>query len=94
MNSTLLAALLLTASVAAAEPLLQVQSGNTRIVLYSEPCALRAIVNLPHRAEWIVRGETFVRCWTLSVFDHIVMYFEDRTAVTVPAELFVAVRGI
>ena len=90
----LLLAVLLTASVATAEPLLQVQSGNIRIVLHSEPCELRAIANLPHRAEWIVRNETFAGCWTLDVFDQIVMYFEDRTAVTVPAKLFVAVRGI
>jgi len=94
MMKALIALLLLSTSLAHAEPLLQVHGNDTRIVLYSEPCALPAVVNLPHRAEWTTRGETFAGCWAINVFGYVVMYFDDRTAAAIPAKLFAVVREV
>lgn len=90
----LMLALLLTASAAFAEPFAQVEGDGVRIVLYIEPCALPAITNLPHRVEWTAKGKTFAGCWGLNALSLIVMFFDDRTAVTIPASMFSLVQEV
>lgn len=90
----LLFVLLLTACTTLAEPLAQVESNGVRIVLYTAPCALPAIANMPHRAEWTAKGKTFAGCWTLNSFNLIVMYFDDRTTIAIPAQHFARVNGV
>ena len=87
-------ALLLAASAAVAEPLAQVEGNGTRIVLYTEPCALLDIINLPQRAEWTAKGKVYAGCWTLNVFSLVVMYFDDKTALTIPVQMFAMVREV
>ena len=72
----------------------QFQSEKARIVLYTEPCALKVEVsNLPGRATWEEGGKTFEGCF--GVIDGIVaFYFSDKTVVTVPVRYLQRVTSI
>ena len=95
MMKALVTLLLLSASVAVAEPLAQLDRDGERIVIYSEPCELKArVVNLPHRAEWTAVGRVFKGCWALSTLGLIILYFDDMTVTAVPAQSFSTVREI
>lgn len=80
---------------ASAEPMYQtsLQDGLT-ITLYSEPCALKEVVNLPKRATWDEKGKLFEGCWGVSPFGVAMFYFEDKTMAVIPAEAFKKVVGI
>ena len=90
----LLLALLLSASLAHAEPLAQVEREGTRVVLYSEPCALHAVKNLPGRVTWKDASGEFEGCWSLNNVGIASMYFDDLTVMSWPISIFSRVRSI
>lgn len=90
----LLLVLLLTSCATFAEPLAHVERDGIRIVLYDSPCALSAVTNLPGRVEWTSEGKTFEGCWTANHFDLIVMYFSDKTVISVPSKVFQRLQSI
>ena len=91
----LLLVLLLSASLAHAEPLAQAQGSGVHVVLYSEPCALPAAPrNLPGRATWKDASGEFEGCWRLNSFNLVVMFFDDKTAEAWPLAVFSRVQAI
>ena len=91
----LLLVLLLSASLAHAEPLAQAQGSGVHVVLYSEPCALPAAPrNLPGRATWKDASGEFEGCWRINSFNFIIMYFDDKTAEAWPLAVFSRVQAI
>ena len=61
------------------------QPGVT-ITLTDEPCTLD-VKNLPYKATWHEKGETFTGCWTLHG-NSVAAYFEDKTVAAIPAQHF------
>ena len=90
----LLLALLLSASLAHAEPLAQVQGSSVHVVLYSEPCALPAVKNLLGKVTWKDASGEYEGCWRINAFNIIVMYFDDKTAESWPLAVFSRLRSI
>src|SRR3990167_7217309 len=90
----LLLALLLSASLAHAEPLIQAQGSGVHVVLYSEPCAVASAPrNLPGRATWKDASGEFEGCWRINAFNIIVMYFDDKTSEAWPLAVFSRVHS-
>ena len=63
------------------------------IVLYDEPCAIEAPMNLRYRATWRSGVEFFEGCWIPSAYGVFMFYFSDRTTVVVPTKWFVKFSG-
>jgi hypothetical protein len=65
------------------------EGGGVTVSLYQEPCARAAVSNLPYRATWRdAAGKTFEGCAAVQHGSVVVMYFDDRTVVTVPVRAF------
>lgn len=89
MKNLLLVFALLLSFSAVAEPLVEARSGTTHVMLYTDPCKLVEVVNLPNRAEWVDGDKKFEGCWTTEpVFGVVVMYFSDKTVILIPAQVF------
>lgn len=73
---------------AKAAPIATATSGHLTITLYSDPCSLKAVSNLPQRAVWIEAGKVSEGCWGASQFGVIMAYFEDKTVAVIPFEVF------
>ena len=78
-----------------AEPLAKVQSGNVQVMLYTEPCTLPAVVNLPNHAEWIDGSKMFEGCWSTDIIPgFVILYFSDRFIVAIPVRALTEVTAI
>lgn len=74
-----------------AEPLYEVRvnRGAVLITIYSEPCALTEVSNLPKRATWAEGDKTYEGCAGVRAeFGLVIFYFDDRTIGLVPASDF------
>lgn len=69
------------------------QSDGIVVTLTNEKCALPAVSNLPVRATWAEKGKTHEGCYGVS-FGNVLMYFDDRTVVSLPSRHFQPARGI
>lgn len=88
-------ALVLAAANAHADPRFQVSTGDIRVVLHDEPCALKdQITNLPYRAVWHEKGQVFEGCWGARPDEGVVLsYFSDKTVGLIPMGALTPVRG-
>jgi hypothetical protein len=79
-----------------AEPIAAMQQGDIRIVVYSDDCALKSVVsNLPKRATWTEKGQTFEGCAGGTEFGVLLFYFrEDKTVAAVPMQAFQKLTGV
>jgi hypothetical protein len=68
---------------------------NVTVTLYNEPCSLKEVSNLPHRATWKEDGKTYEGCFGIvPQAGVLMMYFkEDRTVAVMPFDVFVPVTG-
>lgn len=84
---------------ASARVLLVTATGTHRIALTDEPCALKAVSNLPYRATWRDGATNYEGCYHLfavvvqragqpEVQRWIASYFDDRTVAVIPLEVF------
>ena len=86
---------LFVAISAFAEPLAKAQSGGTQVMLYTDPCTLPAVVNLPNRAEWIDGSKMFEGCWSTDIIPgFVILYFSDRFIVAIPVRALTEVTAI
>ncbi len=77
-----------------AEPMAEARRSRARVVLFSEPCALTAVSNLPKRATWEEGGRIFEGCWGgAEGLDFVLAYFEDLTVVAIPVLGFRPLRN-
>jgi len=83
------AALMLAALPTQAAPVAAIVQDGITVTLYDEPCALAAVANLPYRATWHdpKRGH-FEGCYTVQHHTIVVLYFDDRTVVVLPLQIF------
>lgn len=65
--------------------------GKTSVTLYTEPCTLKAITNLPQKAVWTEEGKQFEGCWAPTQFDVVITYWDDSTVALTPFAAFVKV---
>lgn len=97
LRAFLLAGILFfVASNVFAEPVLETSEGGVRIVLYTDPCALKEISNLPYKAVWHENGKEVSGCWSAHPpLGVVVMYFaSDKTVGLAPMQSFRRVIGI
>lgn len=91
----LISALWAVSEIAHAEPLFFANQGTTSIILFSEPCVLPEVANLPRRAQWIDGAEIFEGCWSITPLAPLVIaYFADKTVATIPTQLFKKAQGV
>jgi hypothetical protein len=65
------------------------------ITLFDEKCGLDGVTNLPYRATWVEKGQTFEGCWMPRPDMGVVVgFFSDKTAVAMPIRGFERVVGI
>lgn len=78
-----------------AGPVAMMEGKGLSVTLYHpEKCQLEAVSNLPFRATWTENGKTFEGCFTIDGQLGIVrMYFEDKSVVAIPVQLFQRVTG-
>jgi hypothetical protein len=86
--------LVVAATGAYAAPLYEAKDDKLLIVLTDEPCNLPEVANLKHRATWTEKGKTFQGCYAIHpAVPFVLAYFEDKTVVLFPAEVFQRVPG-
>ena len=80
---------------AKAEPMFRADAGEAVVTVYTEPCAVPAVGNLPKRATWQEKGKTYEGCaGQHPMFPILIFYFSgDRSVVVVPVEMFQKVTG-
>jgi hypothetical protein len=78
-----------------AEPLFSASAEGAVITLTNEPCALKAIGNLPFKATWVEKDKTFEGCWGARPdAGYVLAYFDDRTVALIPIQAFKKVVGV
>jgi hypothetical protein len=83
-------------SIVLAEPIFAFEKDGIRLVLTNEKCTLGEVTNLPYRATWTEKGQTFEGCWSVA-FDRqrVNAYFvSDRSVVSFPPQMFTKVVGV
>ena len=82
-------------SQANADPLYRAEAGDAVITVYTEPCAVKAVGNLPKRATWTEKGKTFEGCaGSHPQYPILVFYFEgDKSVVVIEHGAFQKVTG-
>lgn len=90
----IIAFLILLPLKAHAEPLFQTSDDSVTITLHSEPCAIKAVTNLPRRATWQEKGKVIEGCW--QIFGNVVGFYflDDKTVGVAPAGVFKKVSGV
>ena len=88
-------ALALTALTVYAQPIARFEGSGVVLTLYDEDCALKdQITNLPKRAVWTQDGKDIEGCFGVNASIGMVnLYFADKTATALPAQMFVRVTG-
>ena len=72
-----------------AEPMYAAEAGDAVITLYSEPCALAQVANLPRRATWAEKGKVYEGCWSARQdIGLVILYFDDRNIGLAPMQAF------
>jgi hypothetical protein len=96
MKSVLILGLIvLTLGTANAEPKFQAQLEGIRVLLHSDKCELKEITNLPFKAEWVEKGQVLQGCWKPNgEVGTVDFYFSDKTAFSMPAQMFRKVTGV
>jgi hypothetical protein len=78
-----------------ADPLFAFEKDGIRVVLTNDKCALAEVSNLPYRATWEEKGQTFEGCWSPS-FDRQrvnAFFVSDKSVVSFPPQMFSRVQG-
>lgn len=71
------------------EPVLETSEGDVRVVLHTDQCALKEIVNLPYKAVWHENGKEVQGCWgPRPDAGVVVFYFADKTVALAPIQSF------
>lgn len=64
------------------------------VTIYTEPCTLKEVQNLPQRATWVEGGKTIEGCAGMHPAGAVMFYFADKTVVVHPMSAFVSVTGV
>jgi hypothetical protein len=91
--STLLLFVLLGALTLAYGQTYEAKGGGVKVTVYPDKCTLKEITNLPLRATWTQDGKVIEGCMGSSEFGLLIFWFQDKTVVALPPELFKKVTG-
>lgn len=94
MRTLFFALLLLCVTPSHAAPIAQLNEGGVQIMLYNEPCQIKAPSNLGYRATWTKGAEKFEGCFSIFSSGGVGVYFDDDTVVVVPVVLFKPVQEL
>jgi hypothetical protein len=85
----------LYASKAVAEPKFQAKDKEAVITLWSDPCEVKEVQNLPFKATWVEGAKTFTGCWgPRPDVGAVLFYFkEDGSVGIAPIQAFKPVVG-
>jgi hypothetical protein len=87
--------LLLLSFPAYAAPVATATSEGAVITLFDEPCALTEVSNLPMRATWTDKGQTWEGCFSVHPQGIVILYFSgDKTVAIAPRSAFQRVTGV
>lgn len=64
-----------------------------RVVIHSEPCALKEVTNLPKRATWHEKGQVTEGCAGSTPEGFALFYWADKTVVQIHRSMFIRVVG-
>lgn len=78
---------------AVAAPIARASDKDVVIVLYEDKCTLD-VIGLPQRAQWSQGGKSWEGCFDLRRDTLILIYFEDKSIVIIPAGFFRPHGGI
>lgn len=81
--------LLLYPKKAHAETKMKAEAGGVVVLAYDSKCKLKEVGNLPYRATWTENGKTLEGC--VGIFTQMgicLFYFEDKTVVAIPMQMF------
>lgn len=83
-------------AAALSQPLFATETGDVRIVLTDDPCALTENVrNLPFKATWTEKGQEQQGCWGVRQDEGIVVgYFDDLTVAIIQMRDFKKLLGV
>lgn len=90
----LLLCLMLIAVPAFAKPIAAADVGGVIVTLTDEPCAVKEVSNLPHRATWAQGSKVFEGCWGVKHGAVVSYWREDRTVAVLPAQAFRALTTL
>lgn len=88
----LLAMMLAATGIVRAAPIAEAGGNGVKVMLYDEPCALAAVVNLAKRGTWTQAGTVIEGCWAVSN-GLVLCYWADRTIIAIPSSVFTRVSG-
>lgn len=81
--------LALTTPTVKAEAVAVANAPGTVVTVFNEPCALKAVINLPLRATWTQNGKTIEGCFgSFGEAAALGMFFADGTVVVIPMAAF------
>jgi hypothetical protein len=81
-------------TIAQGAPIALFQSEGVTITITDEPCQLKAVTNLKHRATWNEHGKTHEGCAAGHPAGIILFYWEDKTVSIASAQAFKRVSAI
>lgn len=80
---------------ALAEPFAQAEADGAKVVLHNDKCTLKEVENLSKHATWEEKGKLYIGCWGAHPdAPFILAYFNDRTVVAIPKQVFRRVTGV
>ena len=82
------------ATKAYSEAIYEAVDVDVRVVLYNDPCELKVVSNLKHKAIWQEKGKTYQGCWGARPdINHIMFFFDDGSVGLIPVNALSPVRG-
>lgn len=80
---------LMALGAAEAREVARSESQGVVVSLTDENCRmLDRVTNLPLRATWTEKGKVYDGCYTLTGTGHVLLFFDDLTAVVAPFQAF------
>lgn len=94
MKTLLFCLLLMFPALTHGAPIAILNEAGVQIMLYDEPCGIKAPKNLIYRAMWTKGAEKVDGCYSVFFGIIVTLYFADDTVVAIPASMFAQVKEI
>ena len=86
--------LLLFPAISHGAPVAILNEAGVQIMLYDEPCDIKAPKNLIYRATWTKGAEKSDGCFSVFLSGIVGLYFDDDTVAIAPLSMFKPVQEI
>lgn len=77
------------------QPRFALNEGGVVVTLTDDACELKDVSNLPYKATWEEKGQTYQGCWGIA-FDkeRVNLFFTDKSVVSFHPAMFKKVTGV